>query len=538
MSQVSPQALYLNMNERSMLNSSQQIDLQIGPQAPNHLHPEPYIFLGSSSNFSQFNIQQHISSASGNNSNFELHHLQDHRDGAPYYAMPQYGQHPHPPTNLELGIPAGPAFYNLQMNPAPGSRMLPIPLHHGSVDQLAMPVDDGLRSLYKRKDADGITGNVPYFSASAGSSSTISPMSGLNFDSAMDPSFPLPEYRGNGTVPIIEVGSQGIGRNGAMAAGLFRHSVRSHSYNHLLVGSFMGQTYHPSGATWLDQQSINSSDGGTLPWNVTPPLPCFQGSNIQGGSLEIGNAGAIGFHEAAPNQGSANFLHSPPIINQHYNLHPASGVQGLRGYCMNYHPPVAATSSRHPANNATQHVAIGNSPDDIELLPPPNGIQMYQSHRRGVLPETISRHRNVPHLQILPADEVAILEFPSLYEVGNFVDHHRDLRLDIDDMSYEELLALSDRIGNVNTGLSEEAITKHLKTRLYSSLSAASINLEELPCIDQKNDSCIICLDEYKDNDRIGTLDCGHEYHADCLKKWLHLKSLCPICKSTALICS
>lgn len=32
---------------------------------------------------------------------------------------------------------------------------------------------------------------------------------------------------------------------------------------------------------------------------------------------------------------------------------------------------------------------------------------------------------------------VALLEMPELYEVGNFVDHHRDMRLDIEDMSYE-----------------------------------------------------------------------------------------------------
>lgn len=33
--------------------------------------------------------------------------------------------------------------------------------------------------------------------------------------------------------------------------------------------------------------------------------------------------------------------------------------------------------------------------------------------------------------------EVALLEIPDLYEVGNLVDHHRDMRLDIEDMSYE-----------------------------------------------------------------------------------------------------
>jgi len=35
-------------------------------------------------------------------------------------------------------------------------------------------------------------------------------------------------------------------------------------------------------------------------------------------------------------------------------------------------------------------------------------------------------------------------------------DPHRDMRLDIDNMSYEDLLALGEFMGNVNTGLADE----------------------------------------------------------------------------------
>ena len=45
-----------------------------------------------------------------------------------------------------------------------------------------------------------------------------------------------------------------------------------------------------------------------------------------------------------------------------------------------------------------------------------------------------------------------------------------------------------------------------------------------------------ISQDFYKNQEKIGTLHCGHEYHADCLKKWLLVKNVCPICKSEALI--
>ncbi|KAL7250422.1 hypothetical protein ACSBR1_012434 [Camellia fascicularis] len=61
----------------------------------------------------------------------------------------------------------------------------------------------------------------------------------------------------------------------------------------------------------------------------------------------------------------------------------------------------------------------------------------------------------------------------SLYSSSrNFSDQYGNMRLDVDDMSYEELLALGERIGNVNTGLSEDMISKCLReTKIYSDYS-------------------------------------------------------------------
>ncbi|KAK2368063.1 RING-type E3 ubiquitin transferase [Trifolium repens] len=114
-------------------------------------------------------------------------------------------------------------------------------------------------------------------------------------------------------------------------------------------------------------------------------------------------------------------------------------------------------------------------------------------------------------------------------------DPHRDLRLDIDGMSYEELLALGERIGKVNTGASDEIITSQLKTKLYIPYSPSMIDLNELPPDDEEIDTCMICQDAYKYQENIGTIQCGHEFHVDCISKWLKLKNQCPICKSEAI---
>ncbi|WMV51173.1 hypothetical protein MTR67_044558 [Solanum verrucosum] len=38
---------------------------------------------------------------------------------------------------------------------------------------------------------------------------------------------------------------------------------------------------------------------------------------------------------------------------------------------------------------------------------------------------------------------------------------------------------------------------------------------------------CVICHTKYELEETIGTLRCGHEYHAGCIKQWLRKKD-CP----------
>ncbi|XP_010549238.1 PREDICTED: probable E3 ubiquitin-protein ligase RHG1A isoform X2 [Tarenaya hassleriana] len=108
-------------------------------------------------------------------------------------------------------------------------------------------------------------------------------------------------------------------------------------------------------------------------------------------------------------------------------------------------------------------------------------------------------------------------------------DRHRDMRLDVDNMSYEELLALEERIGDVCTGLSEETISNRLKRQKFKSSSSSSSRLS------QETEPCCVCQEEYKEGEDVGTLECGHCFHSECIKEWLKMKNICPICKTTGL---
>ncbi|KAL5788290.1 hypothetical protein ACOSP7_005239 [Xanthoceras sorbifolium] len=198
----------------------------------------------------------------------------------------------------------------------------------------------------------------------------------------------------------------------------------------------------------------------------------------------------------------------------------------------------AASSQEAPMssiiNDGAHHQAIRRSAFMMDrqvndVLGMPRSLQALAADIEG-------RHRLISEIrQVLNAmrrgENLRIEDFmlfdPFIYHgLAEMHDRHRDMRLDVDNMSYEELLALEERIGDVKTGLTEESVMKLLKQKKYMSTE------KETP---PDQEPCCVCQEEYADGDDLGTLDCGHDFHTDCIKQWLMQKNLCPICKTTAL---
>jgi hypothetical protein len=81
--------------------------------------------------------------------------------------------------------------------------------------------------------------------------------------------------------------------------------------------------------------------------------------------------------------------------------------------------------------------------------------------------------------QDLTYEQLVMLEATLLFGGMGLRDQHSDLRLDVDNMSYEELLALEERIGNVSTGVTFEVIHQRLKRSQYSSIDAVVDHFSE-----------------------------------------------------------
>uniref|UniRef100_A0A1A9V9E2 RING-type domain-containing protein n=1 Tax=Glossina austeni TaxID=7395 RepID=A0A1A9V9E2_GLOAU len=67
----------------------------------------------------------------------------------------------------------------------------------------------------------------------------------------------------------------------------------------------------------------------------------------------------------------------------------------------------------------------------------------------------------------------------------------------------------------------------------------ASIAIKMLPTykysseLDDGNEkSCAVCLNDFQLNEVIRKLPCAHDFHVDCVDKWLKLRRTCPMCRA------
>ncbi|XP_024377294.1 putative RING-H2 finger protein ATL69 [Physcomitrium patens] len=56
------------------------------------------------------------------------------------------------------------------------------------------------------------------------------------------------------------------------------------------------------------------------------------------------------------------------------------------------------------------------------------------------------------------------------------------------------------------------------------------------PPLNLQDNSCSICLGDYKDGDILRMLpECRHMFHAPCIDAWLRLHASCPMCRTSPL---
>lgn len=124
----------------------------------------------------------------------------------------------------------------------------------------------------------------------------------------------------------------------------------------------------------------------------------------------------------------------------------------------------------------------------------------------------------------------------SLRELISFADDLFPYASEADLISLQEqgLMGQDDgyNTGNhrITSGLREDTIIQQLKIRRRShddhEVADDDGGFEEI---------CVVCQAEYEDEEMLGALGCGHEYHVDCIRRWLLQRNFCPVCKRKAI---
>ena len=88
-------------------------------------------------------------------------------------------------------------------------------------------------------------------------------------------------------------------------------------------------------------------------------------------------------------------------------------------------------------------------------------------------------------------------------------------RMDIDNMSYEQLLELQESIGHVKVGVPKDVLSTFPVWR-----AKASSGIE-----------CSVCFDAADGISVFRCLPCRHRFHRHCIDEWLDGHKTCPVCK-------
>lgn len=316
--------------------------------------------------------------------------------------------------------------------------------------------------------------------------------------------------------------------------------------------TFVGPTRQISPGIFERNQISDLSNGASSRLGIADAHSCFPNQitfDSAGLAMPARTSRALGTRESqshVPYMGAHPFVYPGPCAypgsvasrsSAHISIMPSS-----RRNTFTYQGHLIPGGASSASNNMIPAPQMIHADPSSMLVhgPCPQGTPLFlagrgESGQASSMPNLLC----MPYqeLQILPAgggnrqrflsDE--LLDRSLVYNGLDVPDQHSGMRLDVDNMSYEELLALEERIGNVNTGLSDDIIAKCLKQSTYASsnITAAAVSQES-------EIKCSICQEEYLEEDGLGKLDCGHSYHTTCIKQWLMQKNQCPICKAAA----
>uniref|UniRef100_W5N868 RING-type E3 ubiquitin transferase n=1 Tax=Lepisosteus oculatus TaxID=7918 RepID=W5N868_LEPOC len=97
--------------------------------------------------------------------------------------------------------------------------------------------------------------------------------------------------------------------------------------------------------------------------------------------------------------------------------------------------------------------------------------------------------------------------------------------------TYEDLLHLEERLGNVNRGASQGTIERCTYPHKYKKRKLHGKHDDDEGAEEDTEEKCTICLSILEEGEDVRRLPCMHLFHQLCVDQWLTTNKKCPICR-------
>jgi hypothetical protein len=178
------------------------------------------------------------------------------------------------------------------------------------------------------------------------------------------------------------------------------------------------------------------------------------------------------------------------------------------------------TTNRYDDSSIEQQESLRQQKEEDESI---------ELARRLMAEEAMASYEH--HFQLLreSADHLSPEDYEALQRALGENEFEADGQDGDGDLSYDAMLDLGDRIGDVKTerwAMIAAAEVSKLPTFRYSS-SESNTSTK----IDDCEHKCLVCQFEYENNEELRRLPCGHCFHTACVDVWLQEKDVCPYCR-------
>ena len=144
-----------------------------------------------------------------------------------------------------------------------------------------------------------------------------------------------------------------------------------------------------------------------------------------------------------------------------------------------------------------------------------------------------SYHHHVESLRLASENGEMSPEDYAIWQIAMQEEEREEVEQEeaANELSYDRLLELAERIGDVRTERWTMVAEKEIE-KLHVCTFDPSL-LMNLQSADDSLHKCLVCQCEYETDETLRRLPCSHYFHQSCVDLWLKSKDFCPYCRKS-----